>query len=140
MAWQTPKTNWKVAYDANGNYIGDYFNAEDYQRIKGNLLVLKDMADELYDPISLPDIPDITAISFFFETVINALERSIDAIVDGSTNWGFEPTKTWYGNDNAPLFVDINRIEKTCLKLFNGLTNQKRALKRLAFILGGVQF
>ena len=84
MAWQTPKTNWKVTYDANGNYIGDYFNAEDYQRIKGNLQVLKDMADELYSGISELDIPDITAVSFFYETVINSLERAIDAIAGGT--------------------------------------------------------
>ena len=140
MAWQTPKTNWKVAYDANGNYIGDYFNAEDYQRIKGNLTVLKEMADELYNPVVLPDIPDITAQSYFYETTINALERSIDALVDGTFDWGFDTTKTWEGNGNAPIFTDINRIEITCLKLFNGIANQKQALKRLTFTLGGVQF
>lgn len=140
MAWQTPKTDWKVTYDSEGNYTGDYFNLEDYQRIKSNLLVLKDMADELYATILLPDIPDITAESYFYETVINALERSIDALVGGTRDWGFEPTKTWAGNGSAPLYADMNRIEETCLRLFNGLYSQKKAQKRLAFTLGGIQF
>ena len=140
MAWQTPKTNWKVTYDANGNYIGDYFNAEDYQRIKGNLQVLKDMADELYSGISELDIPDITAVSFFYETVINSLERAIDAIAGGTFLSGLFETKTWYGNDDAPLAEDLNRIENACLRLHKLLPLQAQARKKLAFTLGGVQF
>lgn len=140
MAWQTPKTDWKVTYDAQGNYTGDYFNPEDYQRIKGNLLVLKDMADEMYEPITLPDIPDITATSFFYETVINALERSIDAIANNTFAVGLFETKTWHGNDAAPLADDLNRIEDACLRLYRMLPLQAAARKKLAFILGGVQF
>lgn len=140
MAWQTPKTDWKVTYDAQGNYTGDYFNATDYQRIKGNLLVLKGMADELYSTITLPDIPDITAISFFYETVINALERSIDAIANNTYAVGLFVTKIWNGNDAAPLAADLNRIESACLRLYTMLPIQAKARKRLAFTLGGVQF
>ena len=35
MAWQQPKTDWKES---------DYFNVEDYNRIKGNLNELHRMA------------------------------------------------------------------------------------------------
>lgn len=140
MAWQTPKTNWKVTYDTNGNYTGDYFNASDYQRIKGNLLELKNMADELYSEINLPAIPDVTAESFFFETTINALERGIDAL-DGGTNGILAPeTKTWGGNQPAPLAADLNRIESFCLALYSLLRHQASARKKVPFTLGGIQF
>jgi hypothetical protein len=140
VAWQTPKTNWEVTYDANGNYVGDYFNAEDYQRIKGNLLVLKDMAEELYGTIPMPAIPDISALSYYYETTINALERSIDAIANNTYAAGLFVTKTWHGNDPAPLADDLNRIENACLRMYKMLPLQAAARKKLAFTLGGVQF
>ena len=39
MAWQTPKTDWygKVI---EGVYVGDRFNAVDYNRIKNNLIYI----------------------------------------------------------------------------------------------------
>lgn len=37
MEWIEPKTDWKVEYDENGNYIGDYVNAEDVNRMINNL-------------------------------------------------------------------------------------------------------
>lgn len=40
MEWIEPKTDWKVEYDENGNYIGDYVNAEDLNRIIRNLTYL----------------------------------------------------------------------------------------------------
>jgi hypothetical protein len=140
MAWQAPKTDWKVTYDANGNYTGDYFNAVDYQRIKENLLVLKEMADELYAPIALPPIPDVAVGSFFFETIVNALERGIDAIANNTFAMGLFETKTWQGNGAAPLAADLNRIEDACLRLYRMLPLQAATRKKLAFTLGGVQF
>lgn len=37
MEWIEPKTDWKVEYDEKGNYIGDYVNAEDVNRMINNL-------------------------------------------------------------------------------------------------------
>jgi len=140
VAWQTPKTDWKVTYDANGNYLGDYFNAEDYQRIKGNLQALRELASELNVNVTLPVIPDITATSLFYETVINALERAIDAIANATVGRHWFETKTWYGNNPAPLAEDLNRIEGACLRLYKWIPIQAAARKKLAFTLGGVQF
>lgn len=140
MAWQTPKTNWKVTYDANGNYIGDYFNAEDYQRIKGNLFELRDMVEDLNNTTITMTIPDVTVLSSFYETTINALERAIDALADGILMSDMFTTKTWAGNDAAPLAADLNRIEGVCLHLYQYVPLIDAARPRLAFILGGVQF
>ena len=49
MAWQTPKTDWKIQpVDENGRYNGDWFNIADYNRITGNIEALHDLAQELY--------------------------------------------------------------------------------------------
>lgn len=49
MAWQTPKTDWKIQpADENGRYNGDWFNIVDYNRITGNIEVLHTLAQELY--------------------------------------------------------------------------------------------
>lgn len=37
MEWIEPKTDWKVEYDEKGNYIGDYVNVEDINRMINNL-------------------------------------------------------------------------------------------------------
>ena len=46
MAWQTPKTDWHGAVDANGVYSGDRFNAADFNRIKNNLTYLRGVANQ----------------------------------------------------------------------------------------------
>ena len=140
MGWQTPKTNWKVEFDNTGEYIGDYFEASDYQRIKGNLEYLFDLSDSIGAHVTRVAIPNITTESFGMASAINALERSLDALVDASYDPGIPDRKTWYGNSAAPLASDLNRIESSCLMLNNSLTAWKNAIPRLAFVLGGVQF
>ena len=47
MAWQTPKTDWKIQpVDENGRYNGDWFNIADYNRITGNIEALHALALE----------------------------------------------------------------------------------------------
>ena len=49
MGWTTPKTDWQGATNAEGVYIGDRFNAADFNRIKNNLQYLRDLAIKMYD-------------------------------------------------------------------------------------------
>lgn len=140
MAWTTPKTDWAVKLDEDGTYLGDFFEAGDYGRIKGNLQALCELAAGLYPAVELPEIPDITAESVYDETAANALEQSLEALRRGTFAPGLPETKTWRGNDAAPLAEDYNRIEGACLRLYQTLTQQAQARPRLAIILGGVQF
>ena len=48
MAWTTPKTDWKAEYDSAALYQGDYFNVQDYNRIKNNLQYIRDRGSELF--------------------------------------------------------------------------------------------
>ena len=41
MAWSTPKTNWYGVLSQDGDYTGDFFNYTDFNRIRNNLVWLK---------------------------------------------------------------------------------------------------
>ena len=47
MAWITPKTDW-YGEVVDGVYVGDRFNASDYNRIKNNLSYLRELAVQMY--------------------------------------------------------------------------------------------
>ena len=63
MEWIEPKTDWKVEYDENGNYIGDYLNAKDLNRMSSNVSYLIRECKSLYetDP-GFDDVPSYTPI------------------------------------------------------------------------------
>ena len=52
--WIEPKTDWSAQYSDTGRFIGDFFNITDYNRIKNNLLYLRELATEL-----MRDVPEI---------------------------------------------------------------------------------
>lgn len=142
MAWVTPKTDWKESYSETGVYEGDWFNAEDYARIKGNLEYLNDRATEIYSPSStFPDIPNIDVTSFAYASTIDALERALDDLTTGDRlNPGVPPTKHWGGNDLAPRAEDLNRIESACLLLYELMGKVTAVRVKLSFQMGGSQF
>ncbi len=138
--WLTPKTDWQVRLDSNGNYIGDYFEAKDYQRIKGNLQFLIEIAQSVFTPFQSPEIPDVTETSFAYVSYINALEQTLEAMRYNSFDPGIGETKTWYGNSATPTFEDLNRIERACLLFYNLFEAQIDTLKKLSFEMGGSEF
>lgn len=137
MTWTNPRTNWACRYDETGRYTGDYFNVEDYQRIKGNLEYLAALAAGLYTeaPV-LPDIPTVTKAAFAKASTINALERSLDALAAHVYDPGIPARKTWSAGDAAPTADDLNRIEGAALSLYQSLTAQAENRPKLAFNLG----
>ena len=63
MEWIEPKTDWKVEYDENGNYIGDYLNVKDLNRISINVSYLIEECKSLYETKGVfDDVPSYTAI------------------------------------------------------------------------------
>ena len=138
--WSKPKTDWSVKTDAEGRYIGDYFNAADYQRIRANLAYLRELAESMYPAIALPVIPDRSVGDGLYTADINAIERSLDELAAGTFDPGIPARKTWASGAPFPLAEDLNRIERSCLQLYNTLTGQQACLPKLAITLGGVQF
>lgn len=125
MSWQTPKTNWNITFDSEGNYAGDYFNATDFNRIKNNLEFLHDLAIKLYDDFEIVSIGNDKTISDYFYA--DEIEQMIDNLITINEN----TLQKSYGNfpsfsDNGHTidFITLNRIENAILDLYLNLNYQ----------------
>ena len=91
MEWIEPKTDWKVEYDENGNYIGDYLNAKDLNRMSNNLNYLIIECMNIYETndwlrpgdvfVVIGELLDynlLSSISYNIQ-VINNFVRSVEA-------------------------------------------------------------
>lgn len=138
MAWIEPKTDWKVSYDSDGNYTGDYFNFEDYNRIIGNLSYLKEMADALFLRFSVEDMGSEKAYeSMIYAREINVIEDNLEVINQNTYGFDIGDKVTYQANRGTPLWSELNRIEGACLLLYKTMIVQKNLLPRLSFTLGG---
>ena len=131
MPWIEPKINWLPT---------DYFNAADYNRIRGNLAYLRDLGSTLYPIFSIEDTGEKNASSFAYASDINALERSVDKIADNTFRYSSLPkTKTWIANQPAPTFQDLNRLEYSTAVLYTMLQNIIIAMPKIPYKLGGAK-
>lgn len=147
IMWIEPKTNWGLHYDDNGVYIGDFINVTDYNRIKNNLLYLRELALQLIYNIPvivvgadkhLPDNnnPDFDNDNFFADE-FNLIEDGLETL-DDAIGWiDFGPKQVFYDNGRMIGMDELNRIETAELELYNLLTNSIANKQRLAFRLGG---
>ena len=137
MAWQTPKTDWHGAIDSDGNYIGDRFNASDFNRIKNNLTYLRDLASRLYDEFSIASLGgDRTPADYFYADEINQLEKNLDTINSNSLKRSYGTEQVYVDNGNTMDYVELNRLEGAILDLYNKLTNQYNGRRNLTFMFG----
>lgn len=126
--WVEPKTEWKAA---------DYFNIEDYNRIKNNLNYLKEMALELYTEFPFSNMgEDKTYSDFYYPDEINLFESNLESINTHTFHRSIGDTKTFYENQPFIDYGELNRIESGILKIYKGLNGQANGRRRLAFQLG----
>ncbi len=146
MAWITPKTDWTDTYDDSGHYIGAYVNYTDYNRIKNNLVIIHDLAVQMYHDI--PDLhvgddkhaidrsnPDYENDNFFADE-FNAIEDGIYEIDKKMTFIDFGAKKTFYDNGYFINATELNRLERTELSMYDILTNAVNGKLHLPFTLG----
>ena len=136
MAWQTPKTDWygKVI---EGVYVGDRFNAVDYNRIKNNLIYLRDLAITVYDSFNIETVSnDKTTADFFYADEINAMERNLDTINNNTLKRNYGTRVTFSANGNTPVYTELNRLESAILDLYDRLSNQSEGRRTLTFNFG----
>lgn len=123
--WQTPKTNWYGAVDANGVYTGDRFNAADFNRIKNNLQELRDLAVRLYDEFDIVSVgADKTVKDYFYADEINQLEANLNTINSKTLKLSYGSTPTYMENGNTMDFAELNRLEGAILDLYEKIKNQ----------------
>lgn len=117
MGWAQPKTNWTLL---------DYFNLEDWNRIKNNLDVLNELLDSQH-MISTP-LLDLTlnkgTLSIPYVTDVNNLEENLKRIYEilGFSIYETTPTKVWYSRlsnlyASNPTSDDWNRWEELILRI-----------------------
>ena len=146
MAWITPKTDWHSTYDGAGEYQEDFFNIEDYNRIKNNLLYLRELAAELFYPIPVITVgvdkhyPIAGSPNFdndnFFADEINKIEDGLEALDNAINLFSHGNKQTFYENGRFIGAAELNRIEKAELELYKYITDSIAGKSRLAIRFG----
>lgn len=125
MAWIQPKTDWWGARDAYGVYVGDYFNASDFNRIKNNIEHLREMAIKVYDDFDITDMgADRTPEDHLYADEINRLRDNFYWVVGGSTQTLYGSPLPYYSdNGNTMTFDALNLLERSMQRLYEQLSN-----------------
>lgn len=126
--WIEPKTNWAIT---------DYFNAEDYNRIVGNLIVLNNRARTLFGFIPYESMVESkTYADYFYAREMNAIEHNLTTLNEHTYNADIGLEMTYSPNHATPTYVEFNRIESAMQLISLKLDVDLRALPKLPFRLG----
>lgn len=137
MAWITPKTNWNGDTAADGTYIGDRFNAVDFNRIKNNLDYLRELAIKLYDEFAINALgSDRTPADYFYADEINQLEENLTIINNNTLKRHYGTAPTYTNNGRTMDFTELNRLESAILDLYDRLTNQSEGRRKFQWNFG----
>ena len=136
MAWTTPKTDWN-GETVDGVYIGDRFNAVDFNRIKNNLEYLRELAIKMYEEFSIQSLgSDRTPKDFFYADEINALEDNLKTINNNSLKRSYGNVPVYVDNGNTMDFKELNRLESAILDLYEKLTNEYEGRRMFTWNFG----
>lgn len=131
MAWIEPRTNWKV---------GDFFNIQDYNRIKNNLSFLHEYALTLFTPFEIEDMgKDKTYSDLFYANEMNVFENNLETINTHTYNLPIGQKTTYRPLGYVPTADEFLRIEKSILKIYETMVVHEQNLTRLSFILGNMK-
>ncbi|RHT57986.1 hypothetical protein DW757_06105 [Clostridium sp. AM29-11AC] len=133
MAWSEPKTDWKP---------NDFFNIQDYNRIKGNLNEIRQLALTLWPEFYFEDMgEDKTYEDYsFYADEMNRFEANVEHICQGTFPFAVGERMTFY--DNTPFigWQELNRLEEACRLMYSNLKSREEGRKMLAFTLNGGLF
>ena len=131
--WQQPKTDWKAE---------DFFNVEDYNRIKGNLNEIRALALTLWPAFEFEEMgADKTYQDYgFYADEINRFEANVEHICAGTFPFPVGEQQTFYENQPFIDWQELNRIEEACRLIYSNICSREAGRKTLAFILNGGAF
>lgn len=136
MAWTTPKTDWYGAV-VNGVYTGDRFNAVDFNRIKNNLVYLRDLAVKVYEEFSITAVgADKTTADYFYAEEINKMEQNLATINAKTLKMFYGTAPTYSDNGRTMDYAELNRLEGAILDLYDKLTNQYEGRRKFKWNFG----
>ena len=135
--WETPKTDWHYELDSEGLYVGDRFNATDFNRIKNNLEYLREMAIKMYDEFTIHALgTDRTTQDYFYADEINQLEENLNTINSNSIKGAYGNAPSYTANGNIMDFTELNRLEGAIFDLYDKLSNQNDGRRTFTWNLG----
>ena len=131
--WQQPKTDWQAS---------DYFNIDDYNRIKGNINEIRTQALTLWPDFKFEEMgEDKTYQDYgFYADEINRFEANIGHVCAGTYPFAVGNRKTFYDNQPFIDWRELNRIEEACRFIYNNIQSRINGRKKLAFTLNGGAF
>ena len=131
--WQPPKTNWKE---------NDFFNIEDYNRIKGNINEIRSQALLLWPDFEFEEMgADKTYQDYgFYADEINRFEANVDHICAGTYLFQVGSRQTFYDNQPFIDWKELNRIEESCQLIYSNIQSRYHGRKILSFTLNGGTF
>ena len=136
MAWSTPKTDWSGEF-VDGVYVGDKFNAVDFNRIKNNLAYLRELAIKMYDEFDIHSLgDDRTPQDYFYADEINKLEENLVTINTNSLKRSYGEAPIYVDNGNVMDFKELNRLESATFDLYDKLTNEHDGRRTLTWNFG----
>ncbi|MDF2610036.1 MAG: hypothetical protein K0R92_1510 [Lachnospiraceae bacterium] len=126
--YSEPKITWT---------INDYFNVEDYNRIKNNLQWLKDYSLNLYRNFIIEDMGlDETYNGLPYADMINAIENNLETISSNTIPSAFTGQTMQYSENGAFIdYVELNRVESIIKRLHDLLDGQYYGRNKLSFKL-----
>jgi len=131
--WQTPKTTWKE---------GDFFNIEDYNRIKENINEIRSQALLLWPDFTFEEMgTDKTYEDYgFYADEINRFEANLEYICAGTYAFKIGSRQTFYENQPFIDWQEFNRIEEACRLIYSNIQSRYNGRKTLSFTLNGGVF
>lgn len=117
MAWSTPKTDWN-GETVDGVYIGDRFNAVDFNRIKNNLEYLRELAIKMYEEFSMLESGTDLYEEFqtYFTTQKQLFESAGDKVIENVralTNAEYDSYVTYVADLKERGDSSLAEIEQT---------------------------
>lgn len=126
--WIQPKTDWSSA---------DYINAEDYNRIIGNMAYLVRIAKGLFMRVTSVDLgAEKSYADLIYAREVNALETALNTLNLETYVFDLGETKEYLQNGKTIDFNELNRIENAMLRLYESEMVHRETLPILAFTLG----
>ncbi|WP_337574075.1 hypothetical protein [Fournierella sp.] len=132
MAWQTPKISWIES---------DAFRLDpDYERIRGNLLYLRQRAAAITRRPDYGEMSSYTADGLPLADFFNRVEENLAALADAVQPRPEYSTRSFSPGSLVWDWRDLERIEGMLLQIYNDLNAIESGQQKLAFCLGGGLF
>lgn len=132
MAWQTPKISWTES---------DAFRLDpDYERIRGNLMYLRQRAAAITRRPDYGEMSSYTADGLPLADFFNRVEENLAALADAVQPRPEYSTRSFSPGSLVWDWRDLERIEGMLLQIYNDLNAIESGQQKLAFCLGGGLF